>query len=121
PAAWLYGGDTHWMITDLIYQAQTILPITPGPTTIDGYGVAPGQIVDPGYMDRSAFEIMIRFGYRNEVRSNLNSSFGLDWDLGETITEGLSIKGMISYDSKATTAMQGSKSERLYLTNVNYE
>ena len=121
PAAWLYGGDTHWMITDLIYQAQTILPITPGPTTIDGYGVAPGQIVDPGYMDRSAFEIMNRFGYRNEVRSNLNSSFGLDWDLSETITEGLSIKGMISYDSKATTAMQGSKSERLYLANVNYE
>jgi TonB-linked SusC/RagA family outer membrane protein len=121
PAAWLYGGDTHWMISDLMYQAQTILPITPGPTTIDGYGVAPGQIVDPGYMDRSAFEIMNRFGYRNEVRSNLNSSFGLDWDLSETVTEGLSIKGMISYDSKATTAMQGSKSERLYLANVNYE
>lgn len=119
PAAWLYGGDTNWMMRDLLYQAQTILPITPGPTTIAGFGVAPGQIVDPGYMDRSAFEIMNRFGYRNEVRSNLNSSLGLDWDLGNTVTKGLSVKSMISYDSRSTTATQGSKSERLYLAEVN--
>ncbi|MHB1178035.1 MAG: SusC/RagA family TonB-linked outer membrane protein [Daejeonella sp.] len=120
PAAWLYGGgNTGWMMSDLLYQAQTILPITPGPTTIAGFGVAPGQIVDPGYMDRSAFEIMNRFGYRNEVRSNLNSSFGLNWDLGNTVTKGLSVKGMISYDSRSTTATQGSKSERLYLAEVN--
>lgn len=119
PAAWLYGGDTGWMMTDLLYQAQTILPITPGPTTIAGFGVAPGQIVDPGYMDRSAFEIMNRFGYRNEVRSNLNSSFGLDWDLSNAVTKGLSVKGMISYDSRSTTAMTGNKSERLYLADVN--
>lgn len=120
PSAWLYnGGDTEWMMRDLLYQAQTILPITPGPTTIAGFGVAPGQIVDPGYLDRSAFEIMNRFGYRNEVRSNLNSTFGLDWDLSKALTQGLSIKGMISYDSKSTTATQGKKSERLYLAIVN--
>ncbi len=121
PSAWLYsGGNTDWMITDLLYQAQTILPITPGPTTIEGFGVAPGKIVDPGYMDRSAFEIMNRFGFRNEVRSNLNSSFGIDWDLSNTL-KGLSVRGMISYDAKSTTAMQGSKSEPLYLANVNTE
>lgn len=120
PAAWLYGGgDTNWMMRDLFYQAQTILPITPGPVTIAGFGVAPGQIVDPGYMDRSAFEIMNRFGYRHEVRSNLNSSLGLELDLSKTVTPGLRLKGMVSYDSKATTAMQGSKSERLYLAERN--
>ncbi|MDR6803495.1 TonB-linked SusC/RagA family outer membrane protein [Dyadobacter sp. BE34] len=120
PAAWLYGNsDTGWMMSDLIYQAQTILPITPGPTTIEGFGVAPGQIVDPGYMDRSAFEIMNRMGARNEVRSNLNASFGAEWDLSNVITKGLSLKGMLSYDSKATTAMQGKKSERLYLAEVD--
>lgn len=119
PAAWLYGNDTNWMMRDLLYQAQTILPITPGPTTIEGFGVEPGQIVDPGYMDRSAFEIMNRMGYRNEVRANLNASFALDWDLSNAITKGLSVKGMISYDSKSTTAMQGQKSERLYLADVN--
>ena len=45
PAAWLYGDDTNWMMRDLIYQAQTILPITPGPTTLPGFGVPAGQIV----------------------------------------------------------------------------
>lgn len=119
PSAWLYGNDTGWMMSDLIYQAQTILPITPGPITIDGFGVAPGQIVDPGYMDRSAFEIMNRMGSRNEVRSNLNASFGAEWDLSNVVTKGLSLKGMLSYDSKATTAMQGKKSERLYLAEVD--
>lgn len=122
PSAGLYGGgDTNWMMRDLLYQAQTILPITPGPVTIAGFGVAPGQIVDPGYMDRSAFEIMNRMGYRNEVRSNLNSSLGLELDLGKMITQGLSIRGMISYDTRATTAMQGYKTERLYLAQINYD
>jgi TonB-linked SusC/RagA family outer membrane protein len=120
PSAWLYGGgDTNWMMRDLLYQAQTILPITPGPVTIGGFGVRPGQIVDPGYLDRSAFEIMNRMGYRNEVRSNLNSTFGLEWDLSKALTQGLSIKGMISYDAKSTTATQGKKSEQLYLAEVN--
>lgn len=120
PSAGTYpGSDTRWMMTDLIYQAQTILPITPGPTTIPGFGVAPGQIVSPNYLDRSAFEVMNRQGFRKEVRSNLNSSFGLDWDLGNTVTKGLSVKGMISYDAKSTSAMQGYKTERLYLALVN--
>jgi len=119
PAAWLYGDDTNWMMRDFLYQSQTVLPITPGPTTIDGFGIPSGRIVDPGYMDRSAFEIINRMGYRNEVRSNLNSSLGLDWDLSRIVTKGLSLKGQVSYDSKSTTAMQGNKSELLYLANVN--
>ena len=120
PSAGLYGGgDTGWMMMDVLYQAQTILPITPGPTTIAGFGVAPGQIVYPTYLDRTAFEIINRYGYRAEVRSNLNSSFGLDWDLSK-ITKGLSAKGMISYDNKSTSAEQGYKNERQYGADVNF-
>ena len=119
PSATLYGGDTGWMMSDLIYQAQTILPITPGPKTLGGYGVAPGQIIYPTYLDRTAFEIMNRYGYRKEVRSNLNSSFGVNWDLGNLVTKGLSAKGMISFDSKSTSAEDGYKNERQYSANVN--
>src|SRR5690554_3208806 len=46
PSAGLYGGDTNWMMRDMLYQAQTILPITPGPRTMDGFGVRPGHSVD---------------------------------------------------------------------------
>ncbi|WP_457270892.1 SusC/RagA family TonB-linked outer membrane protein [Pedobacter sp. UYEF25] len=118
-AAAFPNSDPNWMMRDLLYQAQTILPITPGPTTLPGFGVAPGQVVYPDYLDRTAFETMNRQGYRSEVRSNLNSSLGLNWDLGTFVTKGLSMKGMVSYDSKSTTAEQGSKLERLYSANVN--
>src|SRR5690625_6425193 len=43
------------------------------------------------------------------------------WDLGEFLVKGLSVKGMISYDSYATSAEQGSKLERLYIANVDYD
>jgi len=116
----MYGnGDENWMMRDLFYQAKTILPITPGPTTIEGFGVAPGQIVDPGYLDRSAFEVMNRRGYRKNVRTNLNSSFGLNWDLGTLITKGLSMKGLGSYDAYSGSTLEGSKTERLYRSSVN--
>ncbi len=120
PSAGTYPGhDTHWMMTDLIYQTQTILPITPGPTTLPGFGVPVDAVVYPTYLDRTAFEIMNRQGFRNEMRSNLNSSLGAEWDLSKLVVHGLSIKGMISYDSKSTSAMDGYKNERLYSANVN--
>ncbi|MFT3749580.1 MAG: TonB-dependent receptor [Agriterribacter sp.] len=122
PSAGTYPGyDTHWMMTDLIYQTQTILPITPGPTTLGGYGVPADAVVYPTYLDRTAFEIMNRQGFRNEMRSNLNTSLGAEWDLSKLVIPGLSIKGMISYDAKATSAMDGYKNERLYAALVNYE
>ncbi|MFT3950297.1 MAG: TonB-dependent receptor [Agriterribacter sp.] len=122
PSAGTYPGyDTHWMMSDLIYQTQTILPITPGPTTLGGYGVPEDAVVYPTYLDRTAFEIMNRQGFRNEMRSNLNTSLGAEWDLSKLVIPGLSIKGMISYDAKATSAMDGYKNERLYAAQVNYE
>ncbi len=122
PSASAYPSSSpSWMMRDIFFQAQSILPITPGPLTIDGFGVEPGQIVDPGYLDRSAFEVMNRMGYRNTMRSNLNGTFGADWNLATLITKGLSLKGMISYDSYASTTVQGAKLEPLYRATVNYD
>ena len=39
----------------------------------------------------------------------------------QAVIPGLSVKGMISYDAKATSAMDGYKNERLYAAQVNYE
>jgi len=116
----LYTDDTAWMMSDLIQKAQSMLPITPGPTTINGFGVPVGKMVVTDYVGRTAFEIMNRRGYRNEIRSNLNTTFGLDWDLSNLITKGLSMKAMISYDAKSTSAEQGSKTEQLYTANIDY-
>ena len=46
------------------------------------------------------------YGYNLDTRSNLNPSFGLDFDLGG-ITQGLSLKGMISYDAYGNSTTRG--------------
>lgn len=115
----LYGGDRNWLTRDLMYQAQSVLPISPGPSTIAGFGVAPNLPLHPtyltsgSYMDRSPVMIMNWFGYNLDTRSNLNSSLGFNFDL-KGITEGLSLKTMISYDSNGSSTTRGNKNQTSY-------
>lgn len=113
------NSDQNWMMRDIMYQAVTILPITPGPVTLPGFGVEENGLIYPTYLDRSPFEIINRSGYLNETRSNLNSTFGMDFDLSNYITKGLSIKGMVSYDNISRTTLKGHKQERLYTIAVD--
>ncbi|WP_188506722.1 SusC/RagA family TonB-linked outer membrane protein [Parapedobacter pyrenivorans] len=121
-----YGGDRNWLVRDMMYQAQTILPMTPGPVTIPGYGVPPNRPLDPTYLtsghyaDRSPFTIMNWYGYDLQTRSNLNSSFGLDFDLGG-ITKGLTMKGMISYDAVGNNMVRGNNNQTEYQAFINPE
>ncbi len=116
----MYGGDENWMMRDLIYQSTSLTPITPGPRTLSGYGVPGGLIVDPGYLDRSPYEVLNGRGFQNETRANLNSTLGATWDLSKAITPGLNIKGMISYDSYGGSGLYGSISSILALANLDY-
>lgn len=117
----LYGGSQSWMITDLIYQSQTILPISPGPTTSSQFGVYDGAIVDYNYLDRSAFEIINRRGFATNKRKNLNTQFTLNWDLSNLVTKGLSLNGMAAYDTYNIGYFEGYKKEVTYYATVDYE
>ncbi|MDR3253339.1 MAG: TonB-dependent receptor [Tannerella sp.] len=125
-AAAIYGGDQNWMMRDLFFQAQTILPISPGPTTIAGHGVEAGFPLDPSYldgghyMDRSPYTIINKQGYLEETRSNLNSTIGTELDMS-AITKGLVFKGMLSYDSRSQTVMYGAFNSSMYMANVDYK
>ncbi|MDR0572997.1 MAG: TonB-dependent receptor [Tannerella sp.] len=120
----MYNGDRNWLVRDMIYQAQTMLPISPGPMTLPGYGVPADKPLDPSYltsghyMDRSAFLIMNWFGYNLDTRSNLNSSFGIDYDLS-SITEGLTIKGMVSYDAVGNSTVRGNNYQTDYIAYID--
>jgi TonB-linked SusC/RagA family outer membrane protein len=120
----LYGNDQGSLMADLFYKVQTNLPISPGPATIAGFGVPGGRPLDPAYLNsgnyltNGAYENINWRGYLNETRANLNSTAGLNWDLG-FLTKGLSVKGMISYDSWAKTEVQGNYNRTLYRTNVD--
>ena len=116
----IYSSSNH-MMTDLIYQALTITPISPGPTTISEFGVEDGALVDVDYLDRTSYEIMNRYGFYTQTRNNLNTQLALNWDLSSLITPGLSIKGMISYDTYSSTVLNGTKREISYYATVDYD
>jgi TonB-linked SusC/RagA family outer membrane protein len=117
-------NDRNHLVTDMMYQAQSILPISPGPSTIPGFGVPVNRPLDPTYLnvghyaDRSPFMIMNWYGYDLETRSNLNSSFGLDFNL-DAITKGLSLKGMISYDAYGNNLARGNMQQSSYQAFVD--
>ena len=122
----LYGNPSNdsaqqWMITDLIYQSQTILPISPGPTTNSLFGVESGGIVNYSYLDRSAFEIINRRGFHTNKRKNLNTQFSVNWDLSDLVTKGLSVNGMVAYDTYNRGVLEGLKKETLYNVTVDYD
>lgn len=123
-SAVMYGGDKNWLVRDMIYQAQTILPISPGPSTIAGFGVPANLPLDPTYLDvghyvdRSPIMIMNWYGYELNTRSNLNSSLGINLDLAG-ITQGLSFNGMVSYDSAGNKVQRGNMRQTDYQAFVD--
>lgn len=117
----LYRGDQSWMITDIIYQSQTILPISPGPVTDPRFGGVSDGVVGYNYLDRSAYEIINRRGFHTNKRKNLNTQFSVNWDLGELVTKGLSVNGMAAYDTYNIGVLEGRKKERVYNVIVDYD
>lgn len=117
----LYSGDQSWMITDIIYQSQTILPISPGPVTDPRFGGVSDGVVGYNYLDRSAYEIINRRGFHTNKRKNLNTQFSVNWDLGELVTKGLSVNGMAAYDTYNIGVLEGRKKERVYNVRVDYD
>lgn len=117
----LYRGDQSWMITDIIYQSQTILPISPGPVTDSRFGDVSDGVVGYNYLDRSAYEIINRRGFHTNKRKNLNTQFSVNWDLGELVTKGLSVNGMAAYDTYNIGVLEGRKKEQVYNVRVDYD
>lgn len=119
PSAWQYGDDTYLMMRGTFFYTTLMLPISPGPTTISGHGAPTGEPVIPAglegerYMPYSSYETVNRFGYWETVNSNLNSTLGFDFDL-KAITPGLSVRGMLSYDSFSGSSTSGVKRDKQY-------
>lgn len=117
PSASAYPNtDTNWMMRDILYQATTITPITPGPYVDPYSGLDEKALVFPTYLDRSAMEVINRQGYHNDVNTSLNATLGGEWDLS-FITKGLSLKGMASYDALATTTLDAAQRQLLYVVS----
>ena len=116
----MYANDWGWMMRDIFYQAQIMLPIQPGPLTIPGYGVPAGMMVRPEHMDRTPYEIINRRGARNATQVDLSAQWALQWDLSELVTKGLSIRGQVSYNASGETVHNSDKVEEDYYLKPDY-
>ncbi|MDE6628361.1 MAG: SusC/RagA family TonB-linked outer membrane protein, partial [Muribaculaceae bacterium] len=96
-------------------------PLTPAGQYVRGDGtdangnvilnpVRPGQVVlDPVQTLQSGYGNMNRSGYKLDTRSGVNAIATLNVDLGR-LTEGLSLRGVVSFESRGTntnTALNG--------------
>jgi TonB-linked SusC/RagA family outer membrane protein len=78
------------------------------------FPIASGLAVeDPANSSLSAYPYLNRSGYQLETKSGINIVGGLDVDLG-FITDGLSVKGQISFDSKGMGRTTGTRSFTWY-------
>ncbi len=92
-------------------------PITFGPLTVEGYGVPTDRVIGTIGNANTAYGGLNRSGYENITRSNLNTSLAFDFNLG-WLTKGLSSKVSVSFDSKSTAEINGSKSHLVYFYSV---
>ncbi len=113
----LFSNSVAGMVQNMIAYTWATPPTDPGPTTQPGYEVPENEIVVQSGQDRNTYGEINRRGYREEMSNNLNSSLTLDWGL-DFITKGLSAKGMIAFDSHASTVLQGVRNMDTYGFNV---
>ncbi len=113
----LFGGSNAGLVENMIAYTWATPPTDVGPVTVEGYGYPANEVIAQSGQDRNTYGEINRRGYRQEMNNNLNSSFNLDWGL-DFITKGLSMKGLVAFDSQGNTVLQGYKSLDSYSFKV---
>jgi TonB-linked SusC/RagA family outer membrane protein len=94
------GTSPSFYILANIYDMPAVVP---GPLSPDGSVSTNSGEINP------AFGTLNRSGYRQQSRSNVTATYGMEQTL-DFITKGLSVKALASFDSKATNNLIGSRS-----------
>ncbi len=123
PSTKNYGDDptnsANEMMSDVFRSLQYSRPFEMGPTTIamKGTTTPAGEVIKFDNLLRSGYEIVNRSGYRNDTRMNFNGSYGMEWDMS-FLTKGLSLKGMVSFDSYSSTVMNAHIGAQQYIARI---
>ena len=88
----------------VLEQILTKWPVTiPGPLTPDGQ-----VLIGSGSYKESPWAQINRTGYKQETRSGITATFGMQYDM-DSFVKGLSVKVIGSYDSKTYNYLVGSR------------
>lgn len=120
PACPEYITDWKTMVKHTIWVMSGFPALTPGPTTMAGFGVPAGETVNPATLGVSPLELLGRMGFREMTNSSLNSTLGFDWNL-DFITKGLSQKVQASFDFFEETTTQGEQYLPMYDVQMDYD
>lgn len=113
----LFENNVANMVQNMIAYTWGTPPTDVGPVTVAGYGVPENEIIAQSGQDRSTYGELNRRGYREGTTNVLNSSLTVDWGL-DFITKGLSVKGLVAFDSNAGTVLQGYRGMDVYKFEV---
>ncbi len=79
---------------DIFRALKITSPINFPITNPDG-SIAGGQT---SYLQENPYGLVVRSGYSTQDRNTLQGTFGGKWDLSKLLTQGLSLRGLFSYD-----------------------
>lgn len=79
---------------DIFNSLKVTSPINFPVTNPDG-SIAGGQT---SYLQENPYGLVVRSGYSTQNRNTLQGTFGANYDLSSYVTEGLSLRGLFSYD-----------------------
>jgi TonB-linked SusC/RagA family outer membrane protein len=120
------GYSTGQMLADIFAQARQMSPVTWGPVAPEGFGAPAGALVPisslsySNMLARTPYEVVNRQGYILSTSTNLNSTFGMNWDLS-FITKGMVLSGTATYDAVSGTTLNANRVDQKWNANVDMD
>jgi len=115
-----YLPDWQTAVKHTMWVLSGFPALTPGPTTIAGFGVPAGETVNPATLGVSAYELLGKMGFREMTSSALNTTLGFDWKL-DKLLPGLSHKAQVSFDYFDNVTTQGEQYLPMYDIKMDYD
>ncbi len=101
--------------TEIVSRIMNKFPVTtPGPTTPDG-----NVLVNNDKNGESPWAQINRSGYRSENRTYVTSTWGMEYDLSQSVTKGLSALFKASFDNRSINTQVGKKYYQYWIQEVD--
>lgn len=88
------------------------------PSYINGPLTPDGQVVGTEFITEPIYAQLNRSGYTRQMLTYLNVDYGMNWNM-DFITKGLSIRGLLGYDSRYIGVTRGSCDYAMYIRDYS--
>ncbi|WP_352422858.1 TonB-dependent receptor [Proteiniphilum sp.] len=114
----ILGGDLNANLSNNSPAWHILAYMNDLPPTLPGTTTPEGEVLTTETVPNPAFGQLNRSGYAQQNRNNVTATYGMEYDL-KKITEGLSIKGELSFDASSTNNLFASRSYERYVQVID--